>query len=108
MLRAGQGGLPVAWIPLVLVTLNLVYAVSVYPCGGLSDKVSHTRLLVPSLMGLIGADWVLAYADSWSVVLSGVAPWGLRRGITQDLLSAIDWPTLAPRKAHSLGDVAKS
>lgn len=40
ILRAQQGGLPLAWIPLVLVAMNLVYAISAYPFGSLSDRMS--------------------------------------------------------------------
>lgn len=89
ILRAQQGSLPLAWIPLVLVAMNLVYAAAAYPFGRLSDSVSHTRLLVLGLVVLIGADLVLAYADSWDLVFLGVALWGLHMGITQGLLATM-------------------
>lgn len=89
ILLAQQGGLPVAWVPLVLVVMNLVYAISAYPFGSLSDRVSHTKLLALGLVVLIGADLVLAYADSWDVVFLGVALWGLHMGITQGLLATM-------------------
>jgi hypothetical protein len=38
VLRAAQGGLPVALTPLVLIGLNVIYAVSAYPFGKLSDR----------------------------------------------------------------------
>ncbi|MBK9130031.1 MAG: MFS transporter [Gammaproteobacteria bacterium] len=89
VLRAQQGGLPLAWIPLVLVAMNLVYAISAYPFGSLSDRMSHTRLLVLGLVVLIGADLVLASADSWDVAFLGIALWGLHMGITQGLLATM-------------------
>lgn len=89
VLRALQGGLSMAWIPLVLVVMNLVYAASAYPLGKLSDSMNHTRLLVVGLVVLIGADLVLAYADSWRVVFLGAALWGLHMGITQGLLATM-------------------
>lgn len=89
ILRAQQGGLPVAWIPLVLVTMNLVYAIAAYPFGSLSDRMSHTKLLVLGLVVLIGADLVLAYADTWNLVFLGVALWGLHMGMTQGLLATM-------------------
>jgi MFS family permease len=89
VLHAQQGGLPLAWIPLVLVVMNLVYAVAAYPFGKLSDSVSHTKLLMLGLVVLIGADLVLAYADTWSVVFVGVGLWGLHMGITQGLLATM-------------------
>ncbi len=45
VLRAAEGGLPLAYTPLVLVGMNVVYAASAYPFGKLSDRMSHPRLL---------------------------------------------------------------
>lgn len=89
VLRAQQDGLPVAWVPLVLVAMNVVYALSAYPFGRLSDNMSHTKLLALGLAVLIGADLVLAYSDSWAVVFLGVALWGLHMGLTQGLLATM-------------------
>jgi len=89
VLRAQQGGLPLAWIPLVLVMMNLVYAAAAYPFGRLSDRMSHIRLLALGLVVLIGADSVLAYSDGWGAVFFGVALWGLHMGITQGLLATM-------------------
>lgn len=89
LLRAQQSGLPVAWIPLVLVVMNVIYAISAYPFGRLSDSVSHGKLLAPGIVVLIGADLVLALADSWGVVFLGVALWGLHLGMTQGLLATM-------------------
>ncbi len=89
VLRAQQGGIPLALIPLIMVAMNLVYAGSAYPFGKLSDRMSHTKLLVIGLIVLIGADLVLAIYDHWSIVLLGVCLWGLHMGITQGLLSTM-------------------
>src|SRR5690606_26409717 len=45
VLRAQQGGLTLALVPLVLVIMNLVYSISAYPIGKLSDRMSHRTLL---------------------------------------------------------------
>ena len=87
VLRAQQGGIAIALVPLVMVAMNLVYAVSAYPFGKLSDRMSHTALLTLSLFVLIAADLVLAANDHWTVVLSGVALWGIHMGMTQGLLA---------------------
>lgn len=89
VLRAQQGGMPIAFVPLVMVAMNLIYAVSAYPFGKLSDTISHTRLLVWGLIVLIAADIVLAINNHWGVVLSGVVLWGLHMGMTQGLLAAM-------------------
>ena len=89
VLRAQQGGVPVALVPLVMVAMNLVYAASAYPFGKLSDRMSHKKLLALGLVILIAADMVLASNDHWGVVLAGVALWGMHMGITQGLLAAM-------------------
>ena len=60
VLRAQQGGIPIAFIPLVMVAMNLVYASSAYPFGKLSDRMSHKALLAGGLLVLVAADLVLA------------------------------------------------
>ena len=89
VLRAQQGGVPVALVPLVMVAMNLIYAASAYPFGKLSDRMSHKKLLALGLVILIAADMVLASNDHWGVVLAGVALWGMHMGITQGLLAAM-------------------
>lgn len=89
LLRAQQGGIPMALVPLVMVAMNLVYALSAYPFGKLSDRMSHTRLLAFGLIVLIAADLVLAASNHWGVVLTGVALWGIHMGVTQGLLAAM-------------------
>jgi MFS family permease len=87
VLRAAQGGIPVALVPLVMVAMNVIYAASAYPFGKLSDSMSHTKLLALGLVVLIAADLVLASNDHWVTVLFGVALWGVHMGITQGLLA---------------------
>lgn len=89
VLRAQQGGMPIALVPLIMVAMNLVYALSAYPFGKLSDTMSHTKLLVSGLVVLIVADVVLAINDHWGIVILGVILWGLHMGMTQGLLAAM-------------------
>ena len=89
VLRAQQGGIPIAFIPLVMVAMNLVYACSAYPFGKLSDRMNHKALLAGGLLVLVAADLVLAMNDHWSVVLGGVALWGVHMGMTQGLLATM-------------------
>jgi MFS family permease len=89
VLRAQQGGIPVALVPLVMVAMNLIYAASAYPFGKLSDHMSHKTLLALGLVVLIAADLVLATNDHWGVVIAGVALWGVHMGITQGLLATM-------------------
>jgi MFS family permease len=72
-----------------MVAMNLIYALSAYPFGKLSDQISHMRLLTLGLLVLIAADLVLATNDHWDVVLLGAGLWGLHMGMTQGLLATM-------------------
>lgn len=87
VLRAQQGGIPVAYVPLVMVAMNLLYALSAYPFGRLSDRMGTGTLLSLGLMVLIAADLVLAASSHWPAVATGVSLWGVHMGITQGLLA---------------------
>jgi len=89
VLRAAQGGLPLAFTPLVLIAMNVVYAASAYPLGKLADSMSHARLLAAGLVVLIAADAALAWDGHWLAVWLGVVLWGLHMGMTQGLLAAM-------------------
>jgi MFS family permease len=89
ILRAQQLGLPDAYAPLVLVTMNVVYALSAYPMGRLADRASHRALLAAGLAVLIVSDLVLARAAGVAMVALGVALWGLHMGMTQGLLATM-------------------
>ena len=89
VLRAQQGNIPLAYVPLIMVGMNLVYSASAYPFGALSDRISHGTLLSLGLLTLIGADLVLAANAHWLTIAVGVALWGLHMGITQGLLATM-------------------
>ena len=89
LLRAAEGGLALALTPLILVSMNLVYALSAYPFGKLSDRISHTRMLAGGLLVLIGADLALAMGNQGPWLWTGVALWGLHMGMTQGLLATM-------------------
>ena len=89
LLAAEHVGLAVALIPGVLVTMNIVYAMSAYPFGHLSDTVSRRMLLALGAIFLIAADIVLAMAGTPSLIFAGVILWGLHMGATQGLLSTL-------------------
>ena len=89
VLRAMQGGMSIALIPLVMVAMNLVYAVSAYPFGKLADSMEHRKLLMIGVGMLIAADLVLAHGNHWTTVLLGATIWGLHMGMTQGLLATM-------------------
>ena len=89
VLRAQQVGFAIQWVPLVMIVMSLAYSLSAYPAGILSDRVNRQYLLAAGIVLLIMADLVLAWAGSPSIVLVGVALWGLHMGCTQGILAAI-------------------
>lgn len=89
VLRAQQLGVAMAWVPLVMVAMNLVYSASAYPFGKLSDRVSHSALLGWGLVVLVASDVLLATATGWPALLLGVALWGIHMGMTQGLLATM-------------------
>ncbi len=89
VLRAQQTGLPLTWIPLVMVVMSLTYALSAYPAGILSDHMSKKHLLALALILLMAADLILAQALSWPMLLLGVALWGLHMGFSQGILATL-------------------
>ena len=89
VLRSQQMGIPTALVPLVMVVMSLVYALTAYPFGKLSDAVSHGRLLGCGMAVLVVADLVLARATGVAALLAGVGLWGVHMGMTQGLLATM-------------------
>lgn len=89
ILRGQQLGLPLPFIPAIIMVLSLVYAASAYPVGLAARRWSRRTLLGCGMAVLIAADLVLASASTATAVLVGAALWGLHMGLTQGLLSAL-------------------
>jgi MFS family permease len=89
VLRAQEVGLPLALVPLVMIAMNLVYALVSTPAGGLSDRADRRVVLAAGLAALIVADLVLAGFGSIAGVLVGAGLWGLHMGLSQGLLAAL-------------------
>jgi MFS family permease len=96
ILRAQAVGLPVMLVPLVLVLMNLVYALAAYPAGVLSDRVNRIGLLGIGFGLLVAADLVLASTNGLAGVAVGVGLWGLHMGFTQGLLATLVADTAPP------------
>jgi MFS family permease len=89
ILRAQSVGLPIALVPAVMVLMNIVYALSAYPAGVLSDRMNRHSILIVGLVVLVFADIVLALAGGIAGVAGGVILWGLHMGLTQGLLATL-------------------
>lgn len=89
VLRVQSEGLPLAFVPLVLIVMNVVYAAAAYPFGKLADTVKHEGLLAGGLVLLILADLALAWGEHWSVIWAGIVVWGLHMAMTQGLMATM-------------------
>ena len=89
LLKAQAEGLAPALIPLVLVWMNLVYAITATPAGILSDKIGRVYVLLCGLGALLVADLALAFIPGLGGVVTGVGLWGLYLGFSQGSLSAL-------------------
>ncbi len=87
VLRAQQSGLALAWTPLVLIVMNVVYATLAYPFGRWSDRIAPQWLLSGGLLVLAAADGLLALGGT--ALWAGVALWGLHMAMTQGLLASL-------------------
>ncbi|ALN83110.1 sugar (and other) transporter family protein [Lysobacter antibioticus] len=98
VLRASHQGLPLTFIPLVLVVMSVVYTLTAYPAGRLSDSISRPALLAIGMAVLVAADVALALANGYVFLFVGIALWGLHMGLTQGILATMI-ADVAP-KAH--------
>lgn len=89
ILKASGEGLPLALAPLVLVVMNVVYALGAYPAGILSDSVRARNLLLSGLACLIAADLALAFLPGISGAFVGIALWGAHMALTQGLMAKL-------------------
>jgi MFS family permease len=89
ILRAQTIGLPIMLVPMVLVLMNVAYALAAYPAGARSDRTNRITILGVGFCLLVAADLVLAFSKGLSSVAVGVVLWGLHMGFTQGLLATL-------------------
>jgi len=89
VLRAQDIGLPLTYVPAVMIVMNVLYAGAAYPAGAAADRWSARALLFLGLVLLIAADVVLALSTSPLAVFAGSALWGLHMAFTQGLFSKL-------------------
>jgi len=89
VLRAQDVGLQLAYIPVVMIVMNVFYAGAAYPAGAAADRFNARILLFAGLALLIAADFALALVSSALGVFAGASLWGLHMALTQGLLSKL-------------------
>ncbi len=89
VLKAQATGLPIALVPMILIIMNIMYFLSAYPAGWLSDRVSRRKVLMAGVAFLLAADLVLGFASNLGMLAFGVILWGLHMGFTQGLFASM-------------------
>lgn len=89
VLRATDRGLTLTLVPMVLVVMSVVYTLSAYPAGQLSDRLPRKRVLAFGMLVLALADVMLAMAQGKALLFVGIALWGLHMGLTQGILASL-------------------
>lgn len=97
ILKGKELGLPIESSPLVFIVMNIVYALTAYPIGNLSDKIGRSFFLIMGFIILIVADVLLATTSSIYLTFIGIALWGLHMGFSQGVLSAMVADTCPPQ-----------
>lgn len=89
VLRGQSAGLPLAWVPAVMVVMNAVYALGSAPAGALADRRGPRALLAWGTGLLVASHAALAAADGAALLFAGVILWGMHLALTQGLLAAL-------------------
>jgi len=79
--------------------MNVVYALSAYPAGRLSDRLGRRLVLVAAGAAIyVAANLVLAFAETVTAAFFGATLWGLHLGLTQGLLAGLVADTVPARR----------
>ena len=89
ILKAQAIGLPLVLVPMVMVVMNIVYALAAYPAGVLSDRINRINILLVGVAFLVAASLVLVVANGPWMLMLGVSLWGIHLGLTQGLFAAM-------------------
>ena len=96
ILRASDLKVPLTYIPLVLVVMSVIYSLSAYPAGKLSDRIPRHHLLALGMLMLALACVVLAIATNYWLLFLGITLWGLHMGFSQGILASMVADTANP------------
>lgn len=89
ILRAHESGVRAAYLPIVLMVMNVIYMLVSWPAGILADRFGKKNVFLCGILALVMADFVLAHANTVDVVLAGAWIWGLHMGLTQGVVTAM-------------------
>lgn len=88
-LKAKEVGWSVAYLPVMIIVMDLVHAGVAIPCGKYADKISRPLMLSLGLVVMFLAQAFLSYVSTVFGTVIGVIMVGLHMGATQGLLKAM-------------------
>lgn len=89
VLKTKAVGMPLNWIPIIMIIMNIAFVFSALPSGIISDISGRSRILIIGILLLGLSCLLLAQAADPFMTILGVILWGLHMGLTQGLLSAM-------------------
>lgn len=88
-LKAKDIGFKAAYLPILIIAMDLIHAAIARPSGKYADKISKEFMLVIGLILMIMAQLIIGLTSSTFGFFSGIILVGLHMGITQGLLKAL-------------------
>lgn len=88
-LKAKDVGWSIAYLPVMIIIMDLVHAFVALPAGRYADRISRNLMLVFGLIIMVTAQLFLSYVTTIFGVVVGVILVGLHMGATQGLLKAL-------------------
>lgn len=89
MLHGKALGWEAAFLPMIIISMDLVHGGVAYPIGQMADRLPRKELLLAGLLMLVVTNVIFYNAASWEGVLIGTLFNGLHLGMTQGLLHAL-------------------
>lgn len=89
ILRVASFDLPLVYAPLVLVAMNIIYALAAWPAGKLADRLPRWQLLGLGIGALICGALCLSLATAVPLAAIGLLFWGLSLALTQGVMAAM-------------------
>jgi MFS family permease len=81
--------LPEQWVPMIVLIYNAANSLTAYPIGRFSDRMPRHYILGLGCFCLVAADLLLAFAPNLTIALTGVAVWGIQKGITESMFLSL-------------------
>ncbi len=82
-------GLEDRYASVIMIVFNAGWCLSAYPVGMLADRMNRYWFLIMGVVFLVLADLLMASATSLTMVMIGVAFWGVQYGVTQNIFMSL-------------------